>query len=31
MITVEAIMDLAHILKETPFYQFIREEGFKEQ
>lgn len=23
-------MDLSHILKETPFYQFIREEGFKE-
>jgi len=23
-------MDLSHILKETPFYQFIREEGFEE-
>lgn len=23
-------MDLSYILKETPFYQFIREEGFAE-
>jgi hypothetical protein len=30
MITVRAIMDLSHILKETPFYQFIREEAFEE-
>ncbi len=30
MITVGAIMDLSHILKETPFYQFIREEAFDE-